>query len=1086
MPYPDALGQRPLEVGEAYAALAQYAAEYGRDALLLLMHAALPETLRADLLHLIRVNFLPGHGADLSLEADVLFAPLATALGGGYYRIDPQVRWHALALLRARYRDDQRPRTRRVAELLWRYVESAEQQATRAADPQLAEYLAIQRWVALAFLEPASAAHAFADALRQGTDEPASVSLRLGGLASAIELPLAGEQELLAYARGLDALANGDDEEGRRLLERLGDEVRVGDIVLKAPRAVLAERGLGTETAAAAPPKTCIVLMGLHSMANPVNGHIIDLDETYSAIRGALEGIDMLCVRAEGIPGAGFFAEHAFQALLDADLVLCDLSASDPNTCYMLGICLALRPAGTLLIAERGAWEGFDLLSPGLVHEYEAPGPSRENQARFARWLTGSLAGAPSPPSRSPVYLNAGLHPPQLAEDDGPLALPSVHPQSAALVIQAQGFRTDRFTEQRFDFERSFELIRDALQAAGLGCTRVESRVGYTADTLLRQLMEADLLIADLSALVPDVLLQLGIRHGLRPGRTILIAAERSELPASFDSQRILRYAQRDTSMDSGEAARLAAALQSAIRHVMAQGAIDSPVYSALPQLRPPVQRHPKVFISYVQTYARYTRPLVGALKALNVDVAWDMDLSKAEGWSRALADMLENADAVVCIAGRDTADREFPMAEIRRAVELGKRLIPVLVEPIEGPTELLLEQCANPDLHGQIQYLGRTDERALGIAIATTARHIAERLQGRAGAAAGSQPSTGPSEYHLSIRHRGAATLTFIVNDEAARSLWTVDYPPEEVGSLIHAIGTSPATGWSLAIRSLVDLLLPPELRRLAPPARYRLDLGARLATVPWELLLRHIVNGDFGQPVPVFRWPDGLHSPARKAGSARNVLIIGNPLTTGTFTDENPRLPAPEQGEQLGALARNLRLRGIDVSLGVGEDARSVLERLYGREIGILLLTGTSVREYPLPDGRRESGFVLSDGMFLTHAELRQMRTLPGLVILHDPRTGFSALSEEIAPDLLKLGVPCVVASAWGVAPERALVYLEALMLAVADGASFGDAHARAARLCFEDDPRNGGWAAFQAWGDPDFRLPPADAENSSTLAF
>jgi hypothetical protein len=57
-PIPAALGQRPLEVREAYAALEQYAADYGRDPLLLLMHAAVPETLRADLLNLIRVNFL--------------------------------------------------------------------------------------------------------------------------------------------------------------------------------------------------------------------------------------------------------------------------------------------------------------------------------------------------------------------------------------------------------------------------------------------------------------------------------------------------------------------------------------------------------------------------------------------------------------------------------------------------------------------------------------------------------------------------------------------------------------------------------------------------------------------------------------------------------------------------------------------------------------------------------------------------------------------------------------------------------------------------------------------------------------------
>ena len=124
MAYPVALGQRPLEDREAYEALAQYATDYGRAPLLLMMHAAVPETLRADLLNMIRVNFMAAQGADTSLEADVLFSPLTTGLGGGYYRIDPQVRWHCLVLLRSLYRGDQRPRIRRIAELLWRYVEA--------------------------------------------------------------------------------------------------------------------------------------------------------------------------------------------------------------------------------------------------------------------------------------------------------------------------------------------------------------------------------------------------------------------------------------------------------------------------------------------------------------------------------------------------------------------------------------------------------------------------------------------------------------------------------------------------------------------------------------------------------------------------------------------------------------------------------------------------------------------------------------------------------------------------------------------------------------------------------------------------
>ena len=232
-----------LTTSEAYDALSNFASSYGPDPLLLLLHASVPETLRPDILHLIQINFLAGP-ADPSREADVLFAPFTTCLGGDYYRIDAQVRWHGLALLRSLYREEPRGREVRVAELLWCHLEQLERGQLITDQTLFGDYISVQRWVALAYLEPSDAARAFAQALRaieahssaDSSADSITAYAQLGGLAAALELPLAGEPELLTYAKGLDALAKGDKPSATRLLEALGDQpLQIGEVSLSAP-----------------------------------------------------------------------------------------------------------------------------------------------------------------------------------------------------------------------------------------------------------------------------------------------------------------------------------------------------------------------------------------------------------------------------------------------------------------------------------------------------------------------------------------------------------------------------------------------------------------------------------------------------------------------------------------------------------------------------------------------------------------------------------------------------------------------------------------------------------------------------------
>lgn len=610
MAYPIALGQRPLEDREAYEALAQYSTDYGRAPLLLMMHAAVPETLRADLLNLIRVNFMAAQGADTSLEADVLFSPLTTALGGGYYRIDPQVRWHCLVMLRSLYRGDQRPRIRRIAELLWRYVEAREHQANRAADPQLAEFLDIQRWVALAFLEPNCAVHAFADALNQVGDTRSSVALRLGGLTSAIEIPLAGQPELLAYARGMDALVGGNEDEARHILSTLEQgEIRVGSVILKSPKGLLADfypSAIETDESneQVAQQRTCFVIMGFGRKTDHTTGRVQDLDQVYDMIRDVVESAGMKCVRADDIAGNDIM--HAiYRQIVSSDFVICYLTTVDISTYYLSGVCLALRPTGTWLITEKEISEDFSAKVPRLDAMYSQTisfistedRQSFDSSLRTILWEHFSANPDQTAPFigrlDSPLYTSGNLLPPEILAEkpsDTPWSSSPLSFENVCFVIQGYGTETKPSSGRMVDIDAYHTAIRKAVLGAGLSLMRadeVEQIVGN--ETPLRPILfNAPVVIAHLSSAAPDVLIQLGIRHGLRPRQTLLIADEKVKLPVELSSLRILRYKHLGEDLGSREAARLQKRLTEWIKSTLGSPAVDSPVYLALQTLRPP------------------------------------------------------------------------------------------------------------------------------------------------------------------------------------------------------------------------------------------------------------------------------------------------------------------------------------------------------------------------------------------------------------------------------------------------------------------------------------------------------------------
>ncbi len=85
-------------------------------------HAALPVVLDADLLHLIRINFfMDMQDAPLyTVETDLLLSPLCQEIGDNLYEIHPQIRDE---LLQDLLKHEDKDRIRKLASLLWQYIE---------------------------------------------------------------------------------------------------------------------------------------------------------------------------------------------------------------------------------------------------------------------------------------------------------------------------------------------------------------------------------------------------------------------------------------------------------------------------------------------------------------------------------------------------------------------------------------------------------------------------------------------------------------------------------------------------------------------------------------------------------------------------------------------------------------------------------------------------------------------------------------------------------------------------------------------------------------------------------------------------
>src|SRR5271156_3757209 len=146
--------------------------------------------------------------------------------------------------------------------------------------------------------------------------------------------------------------------------------------------------------------------------------------------------------------------------------------------------------------------------------------------------------------------------------------------KGTCFVVMGFGKKTDFQTGRVLDLNKSYQyMIKPAAEEAGLECIRADEIVhsGTIDVPMYRQLLTADVVIADLSTSNPNAFYELGVRHALRPYTTIIIAESKLIYPFDVNHITIRQYEHMGDGIDYGEVLRFKGVLKDAITQIVQQ-----------------------------------------------------------------------------------------------------------------------------------------------------------------------------------------------------------------------------------------------------------------------------------------------------------------------------------------------------------------------------------------------------------------------------------------------------------------------------------------------------------------------------------
>ncbi len=300
---------------------------------------------------------------------------------------------------------------------------------------------------------------------------------------------------------------------------------------------------------------------------------------------------------------------------------------------------------------------------------------------------------------------------------------------------------------------------------------------------------------------------------------------------------------------------------------------------------------------------------------------------------------------------------------------------------------------------------------------------------------------------------------------------------------------------------KTLFELLLPNRLKeQVGERPKMVLLVDEKSAHYPWELLEDRFGASKLPQAVEfgVIRQLETKEKEFREhvnTTSDDTIFVVGDPVTNF--------IPLPGAAAEARLVARLFREHDFIVEDQIEKDALSIVRALHTTKYRILHLAGHGVHEErhdtginmaselggKSPPGKKPaliSGMVIGEDIFLTPADVEQMRYVPELVFINcchlgrtdknkqdSPRKDRNKLAANVAAQFIRMGVKAVVAAGWAVVDEAAETFAREFYHAMLGGKPFGESVRLSREKTHSDHREFNTWGAYQCYGDPDYRL-------------